>query len=190
MSKRASAAKSKEYIITDTGNKVSRKATILGSQYIILGGKTIIQSECTIRGDFRSPRTNADGKQSAIAIAIGRYCFLERNVTLRPAARVYKGVYQYYPMKLGDHVFIGSNTIIEAAQIGSYVSIGSNVQIGKFAIIKDCVRIEDDSVIPANATIASFSIVSGKPGLVVGELPESAQEEMDNHERYGEFRTE
>ena len=53
--------------------------------------KTIIQAECTIRGDFRSPRTTADGKTSAIAIAIGRYCILERGVTLRPAARVYKG---------------------------------------------------------------------------------------------------
>jgi hypothetical protein len=62
------------------------------------------------------------------------------------------------------------------------------------------VQIEDDTVIPANAMIPSFSIVSGKPGislchllilgLVVGELPESAQEEMDNHERYAEFRTE
>jgi dynactin 5 len=102
-------------------------------------------------------------------------------------------------MKLGDHIHIGSNTIIEAANIGSYVSIGSNVQIGKFAIIKDCVRIEDDTVIPPNATIPSFSIVSGKPGishfykpdlgLVVAELPESAQEEMDNHERYAEFKT-
>jgi hypothetical protein len=27
-------------------------------------------------------------------------------------------------------------------------------------------------------------------GLVIEELPESAQEEMDNHERYAEFRTE
>ena len=27
-------------------------------------------------------------------------------------------------------------------------------------------------------------------GLVIGELPESAQEEMDNHDRYAEFRTE
>ena len=53
--------------------------------------KTVIQAECTIRGDFRSPRTNTDGKQNAIAIAIGRYCFFERGVTLRPAARVYKG---------------------------------------------------------------------------------------------------
>ena len=74
-------------------------------------------------------------------------------------------VFQYYPMKLGDHIYIGSGTIIEAANIGSYVSIGSNVQIGKFAIIKDCVRIEDDTVIPPNATIPSFSIVSGKPGI-------------------------
>lgn len=104
-------------------------------------------------------------------------------------------------MKLGDHIYIGSQTIIEAAQIGSYVSIGSNVQIGKFAIIKDCVRIEDDTVIPPNTVIPSFSIVAGKPGnctihnrlmkgLVIGELPESAQEEMDNHDRYAEFRTE
>jgi dynactin 5 len=54
--------------------------------------ETIIQAECTIRGDFRSPRTGTDGKQSAIAIAIGRYCFLERGVTLRPAPRVYKGL--------------------------------------------------------------------------------------------------
>ena len=95
---------------------------------------------------------------------------------LRPAARVYKGfeinpyatytrIYQYLPMKLGDHIYIGNQTIIEAAQIGSYVSIGSNVQIGKFAIIKDCVRIEDDTVIPPNAVIPSFSIVSGKPGI-------------------------
>jgi len=139
--------------------------------------QTIIQGECTIRGDFRSPRTTTDGKQSAIAIAIGRYCFLERGVILRPAARVYKGlkilcsqpltsrVYQYLPMKLGDHIYIGNQTIVEAAQIGSYVSIGSNVQIGKFAIIKDCVRIEDDTVIPPNAVIPSFSIVSGKPGI-------------------------
>ena len=143
--------------------------------------KTIIQADCTIRGDFRSPRTNAEGKTSAIAIAIGRYCFLERGVTLRPAARVYKGyklpnalfnysVFQYYPMKLGDHIHIGSGTIIEAASIGSFVSIGSNVQIGKFAIIKDCVRIEDDTVIPPNATISSFSIVSGKPGITLMQL--------------------
>jgi dynactin 5 len=103
-------------------------------------------------------------------------------------------------MKLGDHIHIGSGSVIEAAQIGSFVSIGSNVQIGKFAVIKDCVRIEDDTVIPPNATIASFSAVSGKPGtsnviallttgLVVAELPESAQEEMDNHERYADFQT-
>jgi len=82
-------------------------------------------------------------------------------------------VFQYYPMKLGDHIHIGSNTVIEAANIGSYVSIGSNVQIGKFAIIKDCVRIEDDTVIPPNATIPSFSIVSGKPGISRSCKPDS-----------------
>jgi len=80
-------------------------------------------------------------------------------------AKLMCSVFQYLPMKLGDHIYIGSQTIVEAAQIGSYVSIGSNVQIGKFAIIKDCVRIEDDTVIPPNAVIPSFSIVAGKPGM-------------------------
>jgi dynactin 5 len=73
-------------------------------------------------------------------------------------------------MKLGDHIHVGSGTTLEAAQIGSYVSIGSNCQIGKFAIIKDCVRIEDDTVIPPNATIPGFSIVAGKPGAGIASM--------------------
>ncbi len=32
-------------------------------------------------------------------------------------------------MKIGDHVHIGSNTVVEAAQIGNYVEIGKNCVI-------------------------------------------------------------
>ncbi|KAJ3572627.1 hypothetical protein NPX13_g4985 [Xylaria arbuscula] len=41
-----------EYIETDTGNKVARKAVLVGTQHIMLGGKTIIQAEAMIRGDL------------------------------------------------------------------------------------------------------------------------------------------
>lgn len=58
----------------------------------------------------------------------------------------------------------------------------SNIQNflkGKFAIIKDCVKIEDNTIIPSYTTIPSFSVVEGKPGVVVEELPETASELLD-----------
>ena len=109
-------------------------------------------------------------------------------------------------MKLGDHVYIGESAVVEAAVIGSYVQIGKNCVIvsnsfkslwnvdnpvrylliidnnkpqGKFVIIKDCVTIEEGTIIPAHTIIPSFSVVEGKPGIVVDELPETASELLD-----------
>ncbi|KAI5797499.1 trimeric LpxA-like protein, partial [Peziza echinospora] len=167
----------------DTGNKVSRKCNIVGSQNIILGGKTIIQAECTIRGDLRrttAPSTSSSGTpQNNVAIAIGRYCFLSRSSVLRPPCKTLKGQFSYYPMKIGDHVFIGEGSVVEAAVIGNWVKIGKDCVIGKFAIIKDCVKIEDGTVIAPNTVIPSFSLVRGRPGMVVEELPETASEGLD-----------
>lgn len=85
----------------------------------------------------------------------------------------------YFPMKIGDHVFVGEGSVVEAAMIGSYVRIGKGCVIGKFTIIKDCVKIEDGSVIPPNTVIPSFSYVAGRPGRVIEELPETAQESLE-----------
>jgi dynactin-5 len=83
-----------EYIETDTGNKVARKATLVGTQNIMLGGKTVIQPEVMIRGDL--VRTIQASSQSGAApnntaVSIGRYCFLSRGCCLRPPGRLYKG---------------------------------------------------------------------------------------------------
>ena len=82
-------------------------------------------------------------------------------------------------MKIGDHVFIGEGSVVEAAMVGSYVKIGRGCVVGKFAIIKDCVRIEDGCVIAAGTVVPSFSVVRGRPGGVVEELPETAAEGLD-----------
>ncbi|KAG4303619.1 hypothetical protein PCK1_000137 [Pneumocystis canis] len=177
-------AKSKEYIKTDMGNKISRlRTTILGSQNIILGGKTLIQSECTIRGDLK----RFDNNQQSIAVMIGKYCSLSLGTVIRPPSKTYKGVFNYYPLKIGDFVQIGEGSMIEAASIGSYVKIGK--QCGKFCIIKDCVEIRDGTILPENSIIPSFSLVEGTPGLVVKELPECVQElyEAECRIKYNEF---
>ena len=44
----------------------------------------------------------------------------------RPPYKTYRGNFNYYPMKVGDHVHIGANTVVEAAQIGNHVEIGKN----------------------------------------------------------------
>lgn len=82
-----------EYIETDTGNKVSRKANLVGTQNIMLGGKTVIQPEVMIRGDLARTASSSSGSAPAnnTAVAIGRYCFLSRGAVLRPPGRVYKG---------------------------------------------------------------------------------------------------
>jgi len=42
---------------------------------------------------------------------------------------VFNSGFSYYPMKIGDHVTIGEGTIVQAATIGSFVSIGKNCVI-------------------------------------------------------------
>jgi hypothetical protein len=82
-------------------------------------------------------------------------------------------------MKLGDHVFIGEGAVVEAAMVGNFVHIGAGAVIGKFTIIKDCVRIEEGTVVAPNTVIPPFSRVAGRPGVVVEELPETAQESLE-----------
>ncbi|SJX66002.1 probable dynactin Arp1 p25 subunit RO12 [Sporisorium reilianum f. sp. reilianum] len=179
-----------EYIQTAlTGNKVSRKATILGSQNIILGGKCIIQHGTIIRGDLKritsssAASSSAAGGQSqptqSVAIFIGRYCILAESSVIRPPYKTYKGVFSYYPMKIGDHVSVGANTVLEAASVGSHVEIGANCLIGRFVIIKDCARILDGSVVAPNTVIPSFSIFGGSPARLVAELPETFSESCE-----------
>ncbi|KAK8071256.1 hypothetical protein PG997_011459 [Apiospora hydei] len=177
-----------EYIETDTGNKVSRKANLIGTQHIMLGGKTVIMAEAMVRGDL-TRTVSAQGSsgaapQSNTSIFIGRYCFLSRGCCLRPPGRIYKGAFTYMPLRIGDHVFVGENSVVQAATIGSHVHIAANAVVGEFAIVKDYVRILEGTVVPANMVIPSFSVVAGQPGRVIGEVPEGGHEQFEMREMY------
>ncbi|EEP75323.1 hypothetical protein UREG_00169 [Uncinocarpus reesii 1704] len=171
-----------EYIETDTGNKVSRRNQVHGTQHIILGGKTVIQADVCIRGDLYrqqphtssapGPPASSNPNTPSIAVSIGRYTYLSRSCLLRPPSRLNRGVHSYYPLKIGDHVFIGERSVIEAATIGNHVHVGKDAVVGCMAILKDFVVVLDGAVVPPGMVVPSFCVVGGAPARVVGEVGE------------------
>ncbi|KAF2483941.1 trimeric LpxA-like protein [Neohortaea acidophila] len=146
-----------EYIETDTGNKISRRAHIEGKQNIMLGGKTVIMSGVHLRGDLcRKPEPAADGekeKTSVTAISIGRSTIIATNSIIRPPNRLHKGQMTYIPMRIGDNVFIGPNCHISSASISNHVHVGANSVLSSLCIIKEGSKVLPGTVVPPNMTI-------------------------------------
>ncbi|CAI7602726.1 hypothetical protein N7455_002173 [Penicillium solitum] len=175
-----------EYIETDTGNKISRRSQIHGTQHIILGGKTVIQAEAVIRGDlFRTatlpppsdpnnPAAPAAANPStpSVAITVGRYSYISKSAILRPPSRLHRGIHSFYPLKIGDHVFVGEGAVVEAASLGNHVHVGKGAAVGSMAIIKDYAHVLDGAVVPPGMVVPSWCIVGGRPARIVGEVGE------------------
>ncbi|EAW09781.1 dynactin subunit 5 [Aspergillus clavatus NRRL 1] len=180
-----------EYIETDTGNKISRRSQIHGTQHIILGGKTIIQADAVIRGDLyrsssssssssttttttSSSSSNPDRQSSgpSVAINVGRYSYISRQAVLRPPSRLHRGVHAFLPLKIGDHVFVGERAVVEAATVGNHVHIGREAVIGSMAILKDFAYVLDGAVVPPGMVVPSWCVVGGAPARIVGEVGE------------------
>nr|CAH0111910.1 unnamed protein product [Daphnia galeata] len=154
-----------EYVQTHTGNKVSRQSTLCGSQNIILNGKNIIMGESMIRGDLANVR-------------MGQYCILSKQSVIRPPFKKFAKGVAFFPLHVGDHVFIGENSVVNAAVVGSYVYIGKNCVIGRRCILKDCCMIADNTVLPPETVVSPFTVYSGSPGHCIEELPEAMQDLM------------
>lgn len=161
----------KEFITTPSGVKVSRKATIASPENVEMpGGKSIIQHGVLIEGNLSN-------------ITISKYCYIDEASKLTPSSIPDSMVIDnsrnaatttYVPMHIGKYTKIGKDCQIQAASIGLGCRIGNRCIISNRAILKDHVHVCDDAVIPADTVIPPFSIVSGVPAKIVGELPESA----------------
>lgn len=93
---------------------------------------------------------------------------------LRPPHHIFppspNGTITYTPLKIGDHVFIGESSVIEASSIGDHVVIGKGCVVGRMAVLKDGVKVLDGCVVPGGMVVASGCVVGGVPGRVVGEV--------------------
>ncbi|KAF2470090.1 trimeric LpxA-like protein [Lindgomyces ingoldianus] len=169
------AAPKGEYIETDSGNKVSRRSAITGTANITLGGRTVIMADVHLRGDLHPTRAvpSSSGKDvTPTSISIGRCTVISTGSVIKPPCRISRGQVHYYPMKIGDNVFVGPHSTISAISIASHVHIGDHTTIHPFVIIKENVKILPNSVIPANMVIPSSSVVGGRPARVIGEVGE------------------
>jgi len=126
------------------GNKVCRRSIMCGSQNIVLQGKTIVMADCIVRGDLA-------------AVKIGKNCVIGEKCVIRPPFKKFAKGVAFFPMQIGDHVFIEDECVINAASIGSFVHIGKNSVIGRRCIIMDCSYILPNSVIPPETVIPSYS---------------------------------
>lgn len=110
-------------------SQVNRQTVLCGSQNIVLHGKVIVDKGAIVRGDLANVRT-------------GRYCIISKNSVIRPPFKQFTKGVAFFPLHIGDHVYIGENSVISAASIGSYVYIGKNVVIvswfEKFEVLFDC----------------------------------------------------
>ena len=150
------------FIETASGNKVSRQSVLCGSQNIVLNGKAIVEKDAIIRGDLANVR-------------VGRNCVIRSRAVIRPPfKRFTKGV-AFFPCMIGDHVYIGEDSVVSAAQIGSFVHIGKNCVIGRRCVLKDCCEIADNSVLPPETVVANFCMYAGSPAKLVSDLPECTQ---------------
>ncbi|GLV35621.1 Dynactin 5 p25 subunit [Carabus blaptoides fortunei] len=159
-----------EYVETASGNRVCRQTILCGSQNIVLNGKVIIQADAIIRGDLANVRA-------------GRYCIISKNSVIRPPCKKFSKGVAFFPLSMGDHVFVGENSVVNAAQVGSYVHIGKNVVIGRRSILKDCCIIEDNTILSPETVVPPFTRYSGSPGKCIGEAPECMQDLMIDYTR-------
>lgn len=157
---------SEDYIVTSTGNIISRKASICKPQAVEIPlGRCIICPDVIVRGDLA-------------AVQLNRYCLIGSRTVLHPCYTTTTSsagakTLKFVPQTIGADSWIGEDCVIEAAVIGTGCVIGKNCVLSKRCILKDFVYVEDGAVIPPDMVIPPFCIVAGNPAKIRGEMPES-----------------
>lgn len=154
-----------EYTYNRRGNAIAKTAKIHGAQFIVHQGVSVVESLAEIHGELNNGRP---------IISWGKHVVIGSRAVLQPAR---KPTGEYTPLRIGNYVSIGSDTVIMASSIGSRVIVGKNCQIGAHAVIRDCTIIPDGSVVPPSAVVAPYTLFHAPQRYAkVVELPESAEE--------------
>lgn len=82
----------------------------------MLGGRSVIMADVCVRGDLHriSSGEGGESKGPTTSISIGRYTVIATGTVLRPPCRISRGQMAYYPIRIGDNVFIGKIAVAQS----------------------------------------------------------------------------
>ena len=153
-----------DYIITSTGNRISRSSIIIKPQSLeIPNGRVILKSNMEVKCDLAP-------------VIINKYTLICEDTKLLPCSTIpaiESPSGKTIPLTIGSHCYIGRNCIIESAVIGTCCYISDNCILSPRTILKDFVYVLPNTYVPADTVLPPFVVVEGNPCRIVGELPES-----------------
>jgi dynactin-5 len=155
--------KAEDYILTSSGNRISRNALILKPQGLeIPHGRVIIKELTSINCEFAP-------------VVINKYTLICKGTKISPSSTISFPPESGTPIPLtvGSHCFIGENCVIESAVIGVGCFIGANSTLSSRTILKDFVFVEANSYVPPDMVLPPFSVIAGNPAKVIGEVAAS-----------------
>ena len=153
-------AKQTDFISTASGNHVARSATLYKPTAVEMAGRCILEGGVLVRGDLA-------------AVKLDKHVRVGVDSVLRPSYASVPGGIRFVPLSIGRYTSIGSNCLVESAVVGLGCVIEDDCVLSKRSILKDYVLVKRGTVVPPDAVIPPFAIVSGRPGRIVGEQPES-----------------
>eukprot|EP00760_Papus_ankaliazontas_P039555 PhM_4_TR9637/c0_g1_i1/m.105284/K10427/DCTN5; dynactin 5 len=157
---------SSQFLLTKSGIKFSRTANVFGKENVKIEENCVINSEAIIRADLRR-------------VEIGSYVYLDTRSILRPFCRLtpQQGL-TYFPIKIGNYVYISHDTIVEAATIGNCVVIESGVTLGARCQLSSVCKILKGSVVMPDTVVPSYCVYGGNPAVFVKHLHEGAKADI------------
>lgn len=153
-----------EYIVTSSGNRISRQAEILKPEGLeIPSGKVIVKAKCKIDCE-------------KVHVIINKFTMICEGTILTPCTSLPSldnPIPKFIPMTIGTHCYIGRNCEIQSAVIGICCHIEDSCVLSPRTILKDFVYVKAGSFVPPDMVLPPFAIVAGNPAKIVGEMPES-----------------
>jgi bifunctional N-acetylglucosamine-1-phosphate-uridyltransferase/glucosamine-1-phosphate-acetyltransferase GlmU-like protein len=128
-----------QWITTQSGNTISKSATIRDPQQVLISGHSTIQHHVSLNSS---------------SLQLGKFVYIDTHSTIGGGEGSSSS-----KCKIGSYVIVQPRCKLQCSNIGNRVCIGSGCTLSKGVIIHDCVVVESNTVIGEAVNIPPFSLV-------------------------------